>query len=115
MAKRKAKRVTRSLTEKETSKLKAARKAAEQDKAAILAKGQKHKRASDAARQLIARLRDERERAGISLADVKDKTGISREAICALENKEHPNPTVRTLWQYADALGLTVEIVKKDG
>jgi DNA-binding phage protein len=44
------------------------------------------------------------------LADVSDQSQIGREAICKLENDLEPNPTVRTLARYADALGLELMI-----
>ena len=54
---------------------------------------------------LLHRLKQERESAGLSLADVAERTGMDRAAISRLENGHQPNPTVDTLSRYAAALG----------
>ena len=56
-------------------------------------------------RKAVLRLKQLREEAGLSLADVAERTGIDRAAICRLENGQHQNPTIGTLNRYADALG----------
>ena len=56
-------------------------------------------------RKAVLRLKELREQAGLSLADVAERTGIDRAAICRLENGQHQNPTIGTLNRYADALG----------
>jgi DNA-binding phage protein len=60
-------------------------------------------------RTLVAALRAERERQGLSLADIADRTGMDRAAIHKLEIGVNRNPTLATLNRYADALGLRVE------
>ncbi len=60
-------------------------------------------------RTLIAALRAERERQGLSLADVAKRTGMDRAAIHKLEIGVSKNPTLATLNRYADALGVRVE------
>ena len=60
-------------------------------------------------RTLIAALRAERERQGLSLADVAKRTGMDRAAIHKLEIGVSRNPTLATLNRYADALGVRVE------
>lgn len=57
-------------------------------------------------RRLVAALRAERERQGLSLADVADRSGIDRAAIHKLEIGLNRNPTVETLHRYARALGV---------
>jgi DNA-binding XRE family transcriptional regulator/predicted DNA-binding transcriptional regulator AlpA len=57
---------------------------------------------------LLHRLRKEREAAGLSLADVAERTGMDRAAISRLENGHQPNPTIDTLARYAAALGKTI-------
>ena len=57
-------------------------------------------------RRLVAALRAERERQGLSLADVADRSGIDRAAIHKLEIGLNRNPTVETLNRYAHALGV---------
>ena len=56
-------------------------------------------------RQALSALRAERERQGLSLADINERTGIDRAALSRLENNEDANPTLLTLERYAEALG----------
>ena len=56
-------------------------------------------------RQVLAALRAERERQGLSLADINERTGIDRAALSRLENNEEANPTLTTLERYAEAVG----------
>ena len=53
----------------------------------------------------LAALRVERERQGLSLTDVQERTQIDRATISKLERGEIFNPTVGTLRAYAAALG----------
>jgi DNA-binding phage protein len=69
--------------------------------------------AHDSARDVVTRLKEERERRGLSLADMLRRTGMSREAISRLENHRAPNPTVRTLARYAAAVGLELRMAAK--
>ena len=57
---------------------------------------------------LLHRLKKEREAAGLSLADVAERTGMDRAAISRLENGHQPNPTLDTLARYAAALGKAI-------
>src|SRR5579871_3945771 len=50
-------------------------------------------------------LKQAREAAGLSLADVAERSGIDKAALSRLENGVHDNPTVETLARYATALG----------
>ena len=43
------------------------------------------------------------ERVGFSLTDVSEKTGLTRAAISRLENGWNLNPTLETLFRYAEA------------
>jgi len=56
-------------------------------------------------RQVLTALRAERERQGLSLADINERTGIDRAALSRLENNEDANPTLATLERYAEAVG----------
>jgi ribosome-binding protein aMBF1 (putative translation factor) len=56
-------------------------------------------------RRFVMSLRRERERLGLSLADVADRTGIDKGALSRLENGRQLNPTVNTLARYAHSLG----------
>lgn len=60
--------------------------------------------------KLAAALRTERQKAGLSLADLSTKTGLDRAAISRLENGVQDNPTIGTLGRYANALGLRIMV-----
>src|SRR5271156_109614 len=60
-------------------------------------------------RELIAALRAERERQGLSLADIAERSGMDRAAIHKLEIGVSRNPTLATLNRYAEALGVQLE------
>ena len=65
-------------------------------------------------RQVLAALRDERERQGLSLADINARTGIDRAALSRLENNEDANPTLATLERYAEAIGKQLLVMLSD-
>ena len=50
----------------------------------------------------------ERERLGLSLAEISERSGMAREVIYRLESQTTPNPTIGTIQRYATALGLEV-------
>lgn len=56
-------------------------------------------------KQLLHRLKQEREQAGLSLSDVADRSGMDKAAISRLENGRQPNPTIDTISRYAMAIG----------
>ena len=60
-------------------------------------------------RELIGALRAARERQGLSLADIAERTGMDRGAIHKLEIGLNSNPTYTTLTRYASALGTRIE------
>lgn len=53
----------------------------------------------------LVELKKAREAAGLSLADVAERSGIDKAALSRLENGIHDNPTVDTLMRYATAIG----------
>ena len=55
--------------------------------------------------EALAGLRRERERQGLSLTDMAERTGIDRATISKLETGKIGNPTIGTLRVYAKALG----------
>lgn len=63
------------------------------------------KREGTPLRQVLSALRAERERQGLTLADISERTGIDRAALSRLENNEDANPTLSTLDRYAEAVG----------
>jgi ribosome-binding protein aMBF1 (putative translation factor) len=56
-------------------------------------------------RQGVFALKRAREAAGLSLADVAERTGIEKAQLSRIETGQHINPTVSTLCRYAGALG----------
>ena len=57
-------------------------------------------------RALAVRLRELRQRMGLSLTDLSERTGLTRAAISRLENGWNLNPTLETLFRYTEALGV---------
>ena len=55
--------------------------------------------------EALTLLRQERERQGLSLTDLAERTGIDRATISKLETGKVANPTLSTLTVYAGALG----------
>jgi len=90
-----------------------ARREAEADREEILREGRVAKQAWLAMRRdvddAVKRLRAERERLGLSLADVDSRSGLRRSVLSRLENDSTPNPTLLTLQRYAAALGMVVQ------
>ncbi len=72
------------------------------------------KRKGTPIRRVVAVLRAERERQGLSLADLNERTGIDRGALSRLENNEDANPTVNTLERYAAAVGKHMVVLLAD-
>jgi ribosome-binding protein aMBF1 (putative translation factor) len=64
-------------------------------------------------RVLLHRLRQAREAAGLSLADVAERTGMDKAFVSRLETGKG-NPTVETLARYAAALGKRVVFGMED-
>ena len=59
-------------------------------------------------RMMLATLKRHRERQGLSLTDVAQRSGMDRAAISRLENGVYVNPTVDTLYRYAQAVGADI-------
>jgi len=57
---------------------------------------------------MLGALRKHRKRRGMSLADVAKRSGMDRAAISRLENGVYVNPTVDTLYRYAEAIGAEI-------
>jgi DNA-binding XRE family transcriptional regulator len=60
-------------------------------------------------RALLSALRAERERQGLSLSALANRSGIDRAALHKLEIGLNKNPTAATLSRYAEALGKQIE------
>ena len=82
----------------------------EAEKDDIMMTGRAIMAARESARKALKRMKRERERQGLSLADMRERTGMSREAISRMENDKAPNPTLKTLQRYALALGLELRL-----
>ena len=59
-------------------------------------------------RAMLAELKKHRQRHGLSLADVAERSGMDRSAVSRLENGVYVNPTVDTLYRYAEAIGAEI-------
>jgi len=116
---RRAKRIKRELSPDERRKYEMMREQIEGEKPEILAQAKRHKDAHDAAvadlRSVFELLKAERIAQGLSLADLRDRTGMARPALSRLENDLTANPTLATLNRYAAALGKKVTVVLSDG
>ncbi|NQU21123.1 MAG: helix-turn-helix transcriptional regulator [Candidatus Nealsonbacteria bacterium] len=65
-------------------------------------------------KQLLKALKEERQRQGMSLGDLKQRSGIDRGSLSKLENDPDPNVTVNTLLKYAEAVGKTITVQLED-
>src|SRR5205814_7070763 len=55
--------------------------------------------------EALQALKRERERCGLSIGDVAERSGLDRAVVSRLENGKQDNPTVATLMRYAAAVG----------
>jgi predicted transcriptional regulator len=119
MIKRQAKRIKRELTDAERDRVREVRKLIEKEKPEIVAQAREFKKARERAvaqlHEAFVLLRAERKSQGISLAELRERTGIGRSALSRLENDPEVNPTIVTLTRVADALGkeITIQLVEK--
>jgi hypothetical protein len=58
----------------------------------------------------VAEMKRERERLGLTLAEVSDRSGLDKGMISRLENGKILNPTMTTLWRYAESIGMQVTL-----
>ena len=117
MAKR-AKRVKRTISREDRRRYSDIRRELDGERDEILAEARRRKQVHDAItvelRHAFRVLKKERIAQGLSLADMRDRTGMSRSAISRLENDETANPTIETLSRYAEALGKELAITLAD-
>jgi DNA-binding XRE family transcriptional regulator len=64
---------------------------------------------------LAARFKAERERQGLTLAEVAEHMGIGAPALSRLETGKMPDPTLATLHKWAEALGRKLEAERAAG
>jgi hypothetical protein len=64
--------------------------------------------------QVMASLKKERERQGLTLAALSKRSGIDQAALSKLETGTHGNPTLDTLYRIALALGKVIACALQD-
>jgi len=99
----------RYLTADEAAKYDAIRRQVEEEFADRI----KQSEASPTVRAALADLKSAREARGLSLTDIRDRTGIERSTLSRLENGVS-NVTVRTLERYAEAVGKRIVVRLED-
>ncbi len=115
MIKRQIRNVNKALTEEERARHARLRGEIEQEKPELIARGRRAKERHDRLREAVGALKATREALGLTLADIKARTGIEKGNLSRLENAPNPNPTIETLTRYADAVGkeLVITLVDK--
>jgi DNA-binding XRE family transcriptional regulator len=110
------KRITRNrlLTPDEAAKLKAVREQVAAELPELVARHHERMASLDQLDELFAQLKAAREAKGLSLADMTELTGMDRSAISKLETGGRPNPTVETLFRYAEAVGKRIMVSLAD-
>jgi ribosome-binding protein aMBF1 (putative translation factor) len=66
-------------------------------------------------KQIMHQLKDARAKAGLSLADLAQRTQIDRGYLSKLENMQQANTTLETVSRIADALGLEIHLLPAVG
>ena len=114
MGKRKVRSVGQVLTDDERLRHQRVREQIEQEKPELIALVRQVKARHAELREAVATLKATRESLGLSLADIRDRTGIEKGNLSRLENATDPNPTIGTLSRYADAVGKEIVIALVD-
>lgn len=111
------KRITRErrLAPKEAAKYKAVREQVAEELPDLIARHHERTATLDQLQELLRQLKAAREAKGLSLADLKDLTGMDRSALSKLETGQRANPTVDTLVRYAEAVGKRLVVSLTDG
>lgn len=115
MAKHKIRDVNKALTEEERIRHAEIRRQIEGEKEELMAFGRTVMARHARLREAVGVLKSTREALGLTLADIKARTGIEKGNLSRLENAANPNPTIDTLTRYADAVGkeLVIELIDK--
>lgn len=110
--KRSIKRVVPPLTPEEMARVQEARKVAHRDRDKIIREGSEHLKIWKTMRAdlqvTLEKLKQRRQRLGLSLADVEKRSGLRKSMLSRLENDQRANPTLLTLQRYAAAVGLSL-------
>ena len=101
------KRITRDrrLTPEEAAKCKTIREQVAAELPDLIARRHERMAPLEQLQELLLQLKAAREAKGLSLADMKELTGMDRSALSKLETGQCANPTVETLVRYAAAVG----------
>jgi DNA-binding XRE family transcriptional regulator len=97
----------RLLTPEEAARYAKVREQIEAEKPEILERSERRLREIAS---LGEQFREAREAAGLSLAEMSEKTGIDRATLSKFENGVRGNPTLATMTRYAEALELRVDV-----
>ena len=65
-------------------------------------------------KHILNTLKMERERRGLSLDELAEKSGIDRELLSRMENDQQAEVTMKSLLQYAEAVGKTLTVQVQD-
>jgi DNA-binding XRE family transcriptional regulator len=101
------KRITRDrrLTPAEAAKYKEVREQIAAELPELIDRHQERMAVFDQLHELLKQLKAAREKQGLSLADLTERTHMDRSALSKLETGQRPNPTIETLARYAEAVG----------
>jgi hypothetical protein len=115
MAKYRIRSVNKELSPAERRRHAAICREIEHEKPELIAQGRRVKLRHVRLREAVGILKTTREALGLTLADIKARTGIEKGNLSRLENAPNPNPTIDTLIRYADAVGkeLVMELIDK--
>ena len=115
MSKNKAQNVRKELTQAERLRHAEIRRQIESEKEELIAFCRRAMARHTRLRNAVGILKSTREALGLTLADIKARTGIEKGNLSRLENASNPNPTIDTLTRYADAVGkeLVIELIDK--
>ncbi len=104
-------RSTRKLSPQKIREMKAlAIKIDAEEGPAIRARAASHREQAKALIDVFHQLQAERQRQGLSLAVLAQRSGIDKARLSRLENALHPNVTIETLERYADALAMKLVV-----
>lgn len=104
-------RSTRKLPPGKIREMKAlARKIDNEEGPAIRAKAARHREQARSLADVFRQLQTERQRQGLSLAQLAERSGIDKARLSRLENAAHPNVTIDTIERYAAALAMKLVV-----
>ncbi len=104
----------RRLTPEEAAKYRKAHEQIDQELPELIQRHHDRAAVVDQVEATVKQLKREREKQGLSLADLTRLTGMDRSAISKLENGQRENPTMDTLARYAEAVGKRLVVSLND-